>query len=297
MSTEQPWTIGRLLEWTTQYLAQKGIESPRLETQVLLAHALDCKRIDLYARFEELAPEEGRKQFRELIRKRLEGCPVAYLVGRKEFFALEFEVNPAVLIPRPDTECLVDDCLRLLRDRTGPRVLDVGTGSGCLAVAVAWKHKTAQVTAIDINPEALAVASRNASKHGVGDRIRFLEGDLYGPLPAEERFDLILSNPPYIRRADLATLPASVRDYEPRLALDGGADGFAVFDRLLAGAGDHLTPCGSLMVEIGSDQETEARRRVQARPGFELAPTIKDSEGRSRVLRARWQPAGSGSVQ
>jgi len=290
MSTEQPWTIGRLLEWTTQYLSQKGIEAPRLETQVLLAHALSCKRIELYARFDELAPEEGRKQFRELIRKRLEGYPVAYLVGRKDFFSLEFEVNPSVLIPRPDTECLVDDCLRLLRDRTGPRVLDIGTGSGCLAVAVAWKHKTAQVTAIDINPEALAVASRNAVNHGVSDRVRFLEGDLYSPLPVEDRFDIIVSNPPYIPHADLAGLAASVRDYEPHLALDGGVDGFAVFDRLLARAADHLLPEGYLLMEIGYGQEAEARRRIEACPGFVLAPTIRDGEGRPRVLRARRHP-------
>ncbi len=290
MTTEQPWTIGRLLEWTKQYLTQKGIESPLLETQVLLAHVLGCKRIDLYARFDEVAAEEGRKQFRELIRKRLEGCPVSYLVGRKEFFSLEFEVNPSVLIPRPDTECLVDECLRLLRDRTSPRVLDIGTGSGCLAVAVAWQHKSAQVTAIDISPEALAVASRNAVKHGVSDRIRFLEGDLYSPLPAEERFDLILSNPPYIPHADLAGLAVSVRDYEPHLALDGGADGFVVFDRLLQGAAGHLTKGGYLAVEIGFDQETEVRSRVEALAGFELAPTIRDSEGRPRVIRAHWQP-------
>ncbi len=287
MSTEQPWTIGRLLEWTTQYLSQKGIESPRLDTQVLLAHALGCKKIDLYARFEEVAPEEGRKQFRELIRKRLDGCPVAYLVGHKDFFSLEFEVNPAVLIPRCDTECLVDECLRLLRDRVGSRVLDVGTGSGCVAVAVAWKHKTTQVTAIDINPEALAVASRNAVKHGVSDRVRFLEGDLYGPLLVEERFDVIASNPPYVLHADIAGLAPSVRDYEPHLALDGGADGFAVFDRLLSGAADHLLPEGSLLVEIGYDQETEARRRIEACPGFALDPTIRDGGAQPRVLRAR----------
>lgn len=297
MSTEQPWTIGRLLEWTTQYLTQKGIESPRLETQVLLAHALGCKRIELYTRFEELAPEEGRKQFRELIRKRLEGCPVAYLVGRKEFFSLEFEVNPSVLIPRPETECLVDDCLRLLRDREGPRILDLGTGSGCLAVAVAWKHKSAQVTAIDLNPEALAVASRNAVKHGVSDRIRFLEGDIYSPLSTEEQFDVILSNPPYIRHDDLPKLSATVRDYEPRLALDGGADGFAVFDRLLEGAGEHLTPGGYLIVELALGQEAEARRRVEIRRGFALAPTLRDGEGRARILRARWQPGETESVQ
>jgi release factor glutamine methyltransferase len=189
MSTEQPWTIGRLLEWTTAYLAKKGMESPRLETQLLLAHALGCKRIALYARFEDIVAEADRQKFKELIQKRLEGCPVAYLVGIKDFFSLELEVNPSVLIPRPDSECLVDDCLRLARELAEPVLLDVGTGSGNLAVAVAWKNKKARVTAVDISPEALAVASRNAARHGVSDRVRFLEGDLFSSLMPEERFD------------------------------------------------------------------------------------------------------------
>src|SRR5262249_38080453 len=158
---------------------QKGSESARLDTEVLLAHALGCKRIELYTRHDEVAAEEARQKFRDLVRRRIEGCPVAYLVGRKEFFSLELEVSPAVLIPRPDTERVVDECLRVARSIALPRVLDVGTGSGCLAVAVARQHKGAQVTATDISPEALAVAQRNAAKHGVGERIRFVQGDLF----------------------------------------------------------------------------------------------------------------------
>jgi release factor glutamine methyltransferase len=144
---------------------------------------------------------------------------------------------------------------------------------------------------VDLSPEALAVASRNAARHGVADRVRFLEGDLFGPLTPEEHFDFILSNPPYIPRADIAGLDQEVREYEPILALDGGPDGFGVFDRLLAGAGAHLKPGGYLLIEIGSPQEQEARRRFQARPGFELAPTVRDGGGRPRVLRGRWQPS------
>ncbi len=255
MSAEQPWTIGRLLDWTTKFLGQKGSESPRLDTEVLLAHALGCKRIDLYARHTEEAPEAARQKFRELVRQRVEGCPVAYLVGRKEFFSLEFAVNRAVLIPRPDTECVVGECLRLAKSVAEPRVLDIGTGSGCLAVAVARHHKTAQVTAVDISPEALAVASSNAGKNGVGERIRFVQGDLFASLPSGEQFDFILSNPPYIPREDLDKLPAGVRDYEPRVALDGGPDGFAMFDRLVAEAPERLNPGGYLLIEIGSPQE------------------------------------------
>jgi release factor glutamine methyltransferase len=289
---EQPWTVGRLLEWTAKFLAQKGSETPRLDTEVLLAHALGCKRIELYTRHDEVAAEEGRQTFRELIRRRVEGCPVAYLVGRKEFFSLELEVSPAVLIPRPDTECVVDECLRLARGIAEPDVLDVGTGSGCLAVAVARRHAGARVTAVDLNPEALAVAARNAARHGVAERVRFVAGDVYGPLAAGERFDFILSNPPYIRRGDIAGLPPGVRDYEPHLALDGGEDGYAVFDRLVAGAPAHLKPGGYLIVEIGSAQEGPGRERIGRVPGYELARTVFDGSGHPRVLRARWRPAG-----
>lgn len=289
MSSEQSWTIGRLLDWTMRYLKEKGSESPRLDAEVLLAHALGCKRIDLYARHDEEATEQGRQKFRELVRQRVEGCPVAYLVGRKEFFSLEFEVNRAVLIPRPDTECVVDECLRLAKPMTEPAILDIGTGSGCLAVAVAKHHKTARVTAVDISPEALAVASANAAKHGVAERIRFLLGDLFAPLVPDGQFDFILSNPPYIPHEDIARLAAGVRDYEPHRALDGGADGFAVFDRLVAEAPAHLKPGGYLLVEIGSPQEAPARERIGRIAGYELGKTILDGSGHPRVLLARWR--------
>jgi release factor glutamine methyltransferase len=288
-AAEPPWTVGRLLEWTTSFLSQKGSESPRLDTEVLLAHALGCKRIELYTRHDEVAPEEGRQKFRDLVRRRVEGCPVAYLVGRKEFFSLELEVGPAVLIPRPDTECVVDECLRLARGLAEPEVLDVGTGSGNLAVAVARQSKGAKVTATDLSAEALAVAARNAQRHGVGDRIRFVQGDVYGPLDPAERFDFILSNPPYIRHGDIPQLPAGVRDYEPHVALDGGADGFAMFDRLLAGAPGHLKSGGWLIVEIGTAQEGPGRERIGHVEGFELAKTVHDGSGHPRVLRAQWK--------
>jgi release factor glutamine methyltransferase len=287
MSEEQVWTVGRLLDWTTKYLTQKQIESPRLDAQVLLAFALDCKRIDLYTRFDDLVADEGRQRFRDLIRQRVEGCPVAYLVGRKEFFSLEFEVSPAVLVPRDDSVCLVDDCLRLARDMESPRVLDIGTGSGCLAVAIAWKNKKARVTATDISPDALVVAARNAARHGVTERVAYVQGDLFGPLSADEPFDFIVSNPPYIPHDDIATLEPTVANFEPHLALDGGPDGFAVFDRLVAQAGQYLRPGGYLLIEIGSSQEEQGRQRFLAHPQFELAPTLRDGAEQPRGLRAR----------
>lgn len=289
MSTEQTWTLGRLLEWTTNYLRQKGSESPRLDSEVLLAHALGCKRIDLYAQHGEEAPEQGRQRFRELVRLRVEGCPVAYLVGRKEFFSLEFIVDRSVLIPRPDTECIVGECLRLAKPMTEPTMVDLGTGSGCIAVAVAKHHKTARVTAVDLSPEALAVAASNADKHGVAERLRLVQGDLFASLPPDERFDFILSNPPYIPHEEIAKLAPGVRDYEPHAALDGGGDGFAVFERLIAEAPAYLKPGGWVLIEIGSPQEGGARERIGRHAGYELEKTVHDGSGHPRVLMARWR--------
>lgn len=284
---DKQWTIGRLLDWTAHYLSEKGSEFPRLDAEVLLAHVLGCQRIELYTRYDESASDEVRQKFRGLIRRRVEGCPVAYLVGRKEFFSLDFEVTPAVLIPRPDTEFVVMECLKLAKGMAEPLVLDVGTGSGNIAITIAHQHKGARVTAVDKSPDALAVARRNAQKHGVLERIHFLESDLFDAVPAGERFDFILSNPPYIASEELGRLPVGVRDYEPRLALDAGPGGYAVFERLVGRAADHLKPGGYLIIEIGSPQEAKCRAHILAHGGFELAKTILDGSGHPRVLRAQ----------
>ncbi len=286
-ASARTWTVGGLLQWTEQFFAQKGVEAPRLDAQILLAHALGCDRIHIYTRFEEEVGEDRRGQFRDLVRRRVEGCPVAYLVGRKEFYKLVFEVTPAVLIPRPATESLVLAALERIKPLATPRVLDVGTGSGCIAVSVAKQHTGAMVVAVDVNDHALAVARRNAERHGVADRVTFAAGDLYAGASAAGQFDAILSNPPYIRSSDLPALAAEVRDHEPRAALDGGPDGLAVFDRLIAGAADRLAPGGWLLVEIGFDQEAEALRRLAAVPGLSSGPTIRDADGHPRVVTAR----------
>jgi release factor glutamine methyltransferase len=288
--SSQEWNVTRLLDWTAQYLSQKGVESPRLDAEVLLAHCLGWKRIDLYARYDQTPSEEIRKQYKVLIGRRLEGCPVAYLVGRKEFFGLRFEVSPAVLIPRPESEYVVIECLRLAKGIPEPRVLDLGTGSGNLAIAVAHQHSGARVTAVDVGLEALVVAKRNAEQHKVSNRIQFLRGNLYEPLKEDEaRFDFILSNPPYISQEELANLPKGVKDYEPRSALDGGTGGFVIFDQLIAGAAKHLKPGGYLIVEIGSPQEQPAREKLTALGEYQLGGTIRDGAGHPRVLCARFR--------
>jgi release factor glutamine methyltransferase len=288
MATET-WTVRRLLEWTEEFLRKKGFESPRLEAQILLAHALGCKKIDLYVRHDEEPSEDRRAAFREMIKKRAEGMPVAYLVGHREFYSLEFAVSPAVLIPRPDTETLVMEALRWLKSKDAPRVLDIGTGSGAIAVAIARQHKSARVTAVDISSQALAVAASNAQRHGIADRVTFVEGDLFGPV-AGQTFDLVVSNPPYISHGEFASLDVGVREFEPRAALDGGPEGLDFYRRIAADVANYVAPDGAVMVEIGATQERAVRDLFAAT--LEPGPAFRDAAGRPRVVTAK-RRAGS----
>ena len=281
------WTIRALMDWTEKHFQQKGLESPRLEAQLLLAHTLNCRRVELYTRWDEPVANEQRGQFRELIKRRLDGCPTMYLTGRREFYAVEFEVTPAVLIPRPETELLVSETLKRIKSVTNPRVLDIGTGSGCIAIALAYQHKSALVTATDVSAEALDVAKRNAERHDLSERIRFLQGDLFGPLAADEQFEVIVSNPPYVSQAEFAELPAHVRDYEPRLALEAGVDGFAVYDRLIPAAPAHLVPGGWLLLEIGATQALGVRQRIDRQSEIETGDTLFDEAKLPRVITAQ----------
>jgi len=295
LPTETVWTIGQLLQWTTQFLAGRGAETPRLDAEVLLAHAQGCRRIDLYARFDEPASAEVRDRFRQLVRQRAEGCPVAYLVGRKEFFSLEFEVGPAVLIPRPSTETLVAEAINRLRPLAEPNVLDLGTGSGNIAVTLAKYLPTARIAAVDISGEALAIARRNAERHQVADRITFLEGDLFTPLPEHAAFDAIVSNPPYIADEDLPGLPVGVRQFEPEIAYRAGPGGLAVVERIVRQAHRFLRPGGYLLLEVGAAQEQPVRHLIQTLSPLQLEPTIYDSDRLPRVLAARRiEPPASG---
>lgn len=248
---DEAWTIGRLLSWTTDYLKRRGSESPRLDAEVMLAHVLTRQRVELYTHFNDEIAEPARKGFRELVQKRTAGSPVAYLVGRKEFFSLTFSVSPDVLIPRPESEFVVTEYLTVTRGLESSRCVDVGTGSGCLAIASLRHHPGAHFVAIDICERALAVARANAAQLAVANRIDFRLGDRLAPLAGEAAFDAILANPPYIDTDQIDQLEAGVKDYEPRLALDGGPGGLAMVSRLIEEAAAYLKPGGHLILEIG----------------------------------------------
>jgi len=280
----ESWTVARLLEWTTGRFKERGIDSPRLEAEILLACALGIRRIDLYVRHDQIVDDAGRARFRDMVRRRQEGCPTAHIVGKKEFYSLDFAVSPATLIPRPDTELLVDEALRLAKPLMEPLIADIGTGTGCVAVALAHRLPKARIVAVDISPEALETARGNATRLGVADRVDFRLGDLLAPL-AGLRPDLIVSNPPYIPTNDIAGLDPGVRDHEPALALDGGPDGLRVIERLAEQALSLLAPGGRLLVEIGAGQE-EGARGVLTRAGFTVESVRKDGGGHPRVVRA-----------
>ena len=291
--TDEPWTIGRLLNWTTEFLRGKGAESPRLDAEVLLAHVRGCKRIELYTAFEEPASDELRTKFRELVKERAAGKPVAYLVGQREFYSLPFEVTPDVLIPRPETELLVVQSLDAMRQPPfsargeSLAIADVGTGSGVLAVTLAKHLPQCRVTAIDVSAAALAVARRNAARHQMNERIEWFESDLFASVPAERQFDLVASNPPYVTSGEMASLQNDVRRYEPALALDGGPEGTSVIERLIAESAARLRPGGWLMMEISPTIIGRVDQLLDAAPGFTRRPTQKDLAGLPRVAQAQ----------
>jgi release factor glutamine methyltransferase len=247
------WTVKRVLDWTRGHFEQKSIDAPRLTAELLLAHVLLATRVKLYTDLERPLSKEELTTYKALIQRRLSGEPTQYLTGKKEFYGRNFAVDARVLVPRPETELLVEACLRHLPQDTPCRVLDLCTGSGCIAVTLAVEHPQASVWATDVSPAALEVAQANAVTHGVDARVTFFTGDLFAALPGPATFDLIVSNPPYIAQPQLPTLQREVQ-FEPRLALDGGADGLDIVRRLVSDAPAHLKAGGLLALEIGDDQ-------------------------------------------
>jgi release factor glutamine methyltransferase len=257
-----------------------------LDTEILLAHARNCTRIELYTRFDDVVSLEERGLMRALVARRAQAEPVAYLVGHREFFGLEFLVSADVLIPRPDTETLVMELLDTLKHRPSARIVDIGTGSGCIAICAAVHCPDAHVAAIDICPAALKVAMANAEKHAVSDRIEFSNGDLFAPLDNQAPFDVIVSNPPYVRGDELNQLPRDVGQYEPQLALAAGADGLDVIRRLVAQAADRLVTDGRMILEIAPEMSEIVLDLLDQTGHFHSARQINDLSGRPRVISA-----------
>jgi release factor glutamine methyltransferase len=284
----QSWTIGKILDWATSDFRARGLSSPRLDAEVLLALAIAADRVKLIVDRDRPLVAEELAKFRELVRRRRTNEPVAYLTGMREFYGRPFRVDARVLVPRPDTETLVDVALtRTGHVSMGMRALDLCTGSGCVAVTLARERPTGSVHATDTSPGALAVARENALRLGAY-RVSFALADLFDGIDsAARRFDVIVANPPYVATAELAELARDIRDYEPRAALDGGATGLDFLRRIVVGAPRFLAANGVLAVEVGAGQAPEVAPLFVAN-GFKDVQRAKDYGGIERVVSGRW---------
>lgn len=280
------WTIGRILKWTEQYFKDKGIESPRLDAEVLLAHVLEKQRIYLYVHFDEPLQPGELAAYREMIKKRVLRVPVAQILGEKEFMGLTFKVTADTLVPRPDTEILVQAAVDRLRAMAGEeplRFADIGTGSGAICLSVLHYLSDTVADTVDISPAARAVAEENAASLGLADRVTFHTGDLLQPLSGIS-FAAILSNPPYIPEADIATLAPEVRLKEPHTALSGGQDGLDFYRRLAKEAPAMLVPGGFTAFEVGIHQAGDVTDLLKANPLIDRTEILPDYAGIDRVV-------------
>ena len=282
-ATSEPWTIARVLGFATDDFRKRNNPSPRLDAELLLTNALGIDRVRLVIESERCLNDAELGLYRSLIQRRRTGEPVAYILGRREFYGISFAVDRRALVPRPDTETLVEVALERTHARSMyGRALDLCTGSGCVAVAYARARPTWRVTASDISREALGLAWENARRAGAAFSLRVVEGNLFAPFDGE-RFELITANPPYIPSAELGALAPDIRDFEPRVALDGGTDGLDVVRAVVAGASAHLEPNGVLAVEVGHDQAPRTTELFK-RSGFVEVGVQKDYGGHERVV-------------
>jgi release factor glutamine methyltransferase len=283
-------TVRRVLMDSTQFLRDAGIESARLDAEVLLGHALDKEKADIYLGMESTLNDSDEKIFRELLTRRAKGEPVAYITGHKEFWSLDFVVTPDVLIPRPETELVVELTLEvaIMATTKAPlKILDIGTGSGVIAIALAKELPAAEIWAVDVSAAALNIAEINAQRHGVAERIKLLDGDLFDPFTElGHRFDVIVSNPPYVLSKEIANLGREVRDWEPKMALDGGPDGLDCYRQIIGGAHTYLAPEGRVLLEIGEDQGTAVAGLFVPAGRFGAATIFQDYAGKDRVIGA-----------
>ena len=276
----ETWTVRRVLTWTAQHFEKKGIDAPRLTAEILLAHVLKASRVRLYVDLDRPLHKEELASFRALIERRSQGEPTQYLTGSREFYNRPFQVDARVLIPRPETELLVEAVLHAIPKDAPCRVADICTGSGCIAVTLAAERPQARVWATDLSEGACEVARANAQQNAVAERVSVLHGDLLGPLPRDERFDVIVSNPPYIASGELPGLQLEVQR-EPKLALDGGPEGLDLVGRLISSAREYLRPGGLLAMEIGETQGAQVKALLE-QAGYRDARVEKDLERRDR---------------
>ena len=281
----QPWTVARLIKWAADYLSQKGCSSPRLDGELLLAQSLGVGRLDLYLEYHKPLKADELAAFKALIQRRAGGEPVAYILGRKGFCKLELSVCPTTLIPRPETEHLVEAALERLPEDTGQSVLELGTGAGGVILSLALERPGIAPTATDISGPTLDQARSNAREAGLAERIEFVEGDLFEPL-AGRVFDLIVMNPPYVSEAEYGALSREICGFEPALALLAGDDGLDVIRRLIAQAPAHLEKGGWLLLEIGAGQGEAVRGLLQEGP-YDQIRVLPDLAGLDRVALGR----------
>lgn len=286
-STAESWTVRRILDWTTAHLTKHGSDSPRLDAEVLLAFARKCERIRLYTNYEDEVSVPERALMRELVQRRSKSEPVAYLVGNREFFGLDFYVDQNVLVPRPDTETLVMETVDEAQKLDSPAILDLCTGSGCVAIAVATHCPKSSFLATDISPAALAIAQKNAETNGQSGKIQFLQSDIFDGLSDGRLFDIIVSNPPYIPDSEIERLEADVRQHEPRLALSGGSDGLVYYRRIIQEAVSYLKESGTLLLEFSPEQESSLVQLLEESKNYPGIRVKADLAGRSRVVIAQ----------
>jgi release factor glutamine methyltransferase len=282
VNKKEIWTIQTILNWTRQYFLDKGVENPRLDAEVLLSHILRKERLYLYVHFDQPLEEAELSAFRSAVKQRAARLPVAYITGIKEFMGLEFEVTPSVLIPRPDTEILVEAALSRLTTVDNPCILDLGTGSGAIGISLLANLPTAKGVTVDISAEALVVAKGNAARHLVSERLTFCQGDLFSPVKGQ-MFTAIVSNPPYIPEADIAGLTPEVQQ-EPNLALAGGKDGLDFYRRIILEGRKYLKDSGFIAVEVGIGQAQLVAKMAEEAGCFKVSDIIKDYGGIDRVV-------------
>ena len=285
---EESWTVLKLLQWTTDYFQRNNVPEPRTSAEVLLAHVLAEDRLFLYLNYDRPMERSELAAYRACIKRRLEGEPNQYITGLQEFWSLSLRVSPDVLIPRPETEVLVEAVLEFL-DKADPNVdiLDLGTGSGAIAIALAQELPAARIVAADLSMASLRLAQENAKSNQVDERIIFVRGDMFAAIPGgSQKLKVVVTNPPYVSDAEILELPREIRDFEPHHALEGGPDGLTAIRHIIAEAPTVLSQAGALFMEMGADQTESVSALVRDSQRYENFRIIKDYSGLDRVLVA-----------